>query len=110
MIDVGVCQKNACDWTVAWRVESGVQFRRAFALLRQIRRGVDQEPLPGSFGADRDARLRLQLDFPGARSDAVGACTVPLWQAAAGRAAENMDANQPEFSESLISFDQTAPA
>jgi hypothetical protein len=33
-----------------------------------------------------------------------------LWQAAARCAAENMDANQPEFSKPLIPFDQTAPA
>src|ERR1700758_3278020 len=101
MIDVGVCQKNACDWRVAWRVWSRLQLRHAFDLPGQIRRGVDQEPLPRSFGADRNARLHLRRDFPAARSDAVGACTVPLWQPAARRAAENMDADQPEFPKSL---------
>ena len=60
--------------------------------------------------ADSDARLRLRRDFPDARSDAVSACAIPLRQAAARRAAENMDANQPEFPKSLILFDQTAPA
>ena len=87
-----------------------LQLRDAFDLHRQIRRCVDQEPLPGSFGANGDTRLRLRRNFSGSSSDTVGACAVPLWQAAARCAAENMDANQPESSKSLIPFDQTAPA
>jgi len=45
--------------------------------------------------ADDDARLRLRCNLSGTRSRAVRAGTVPLWQAATGCAAENMDANQP---------------
>ena len=89
-----------------------LQLRHAFDLPRQIRRCVDQEPALKIFrvAADGNARLRLRCDFPAACSDAVGACAVPLWQAAARCAAENMDANQPESSKPLIPFDQTAPA
>ncbi len=89
-----------------------LQSRHTFDLPRQIRRSVDQEPAPKAFGvsADSDARLRLRCDFSDARSDTVSACAIPLRQAAARCAAENMDANQPEFSKPLIPFDQTAPA
>jgi len=45
--------------------------------------------------ADGDARLRPRRNLSGPRSGAVRAGTVPLWQAATGCAAENMDANQP---------------
>jgi hypothetical protein len=47
--------------------------------------------------AGSDARLRLRRDFSDARSDTVSACAIPLRQASARCAAENMDANQPEF-------------
>lgn len=47
--------------------------------------------------ADGDARLRLRRNLSGTRSRAVRAGTVPLWQAAAGGAAKNMNANQPGF-------------
>ncbi len=89
-----------------------LQSLHTFDLPRQIRRGVDQEPVLQAFRvyADSDARLRLRRDFSAARSDTVSASAIPLRQAAARCAAENMDANQPEFPKSLILFDQTAPA
>jgi len=87
-----------------------LQSRHAFDLARQIGRSVDQEPVAFRVSADSDARLRLRRDFSAACSDTVGACAIPLRQAAARRAAENMDANQPQVPKSLIPFDQIAPA
>jgi len=97
MIDVGICQKNACDWSVAWRVRMWLQGSLAFNLPGQIRRSVNQEPAPKVFGiaADSDARLCLRRNFSRARGDTICTGTVPLRQAAAGCAAENVDANQP---------------
>jgi hypothetical protein len=54
--------------------------------------------------------LRLRINFSRARCDAVHTGAIPLRQAAAGRAAEDMNPNQPEFRNALIPFDQTAPA
>ena len=98
MIDVGVSQKNGCNRTVAGRVAARLQLRRVFDLARQIRRRVDQEPPPFVFRltTDRDAGLRLRSNFARARSGAIRTGTVPLRQTAAGCAAENVDANQPE--------------
>ena len=45
--------------------------------------------------ADGDARLGLRRNLSGTRSRTVRAHTIPLWQAAAGCAAQNMNANQP---------------
>ena len=89
MIDVGICQKNACNWSVAWRITARLQPRHAFDLPGQIRRRVNQEPAVKTFGVatDSDARLRLRRNLSGTRSRAVRAGTVPLWQAAAGCAA-----------------------
>jgi len=42
--------------------------------------------------------LRLRINFSRARCDAVYTGTVPLRQATAGRAAEDMDPNQPNLS------------
>src|SRR6266516_7601729 len=99
MLDVGVGQKNSYYRTVAQRVAPGLQLRHSFNLSRQIRRCVDQEPaLTGSrVTSDSDAGLRLRDNFPRARGDAVRTGTVPLRQATAGRAAENMNANQPKL-------------
>ena len=101
MIDVGVSQKNGSTRSVAG---SGhfrtvrLQLRHVFDLARQIRRRVDQEPPPLVFRltTDRDAGLRLPSNFARARSGAIRTGTVPLRQTAAGCAAENVDANQPE--------------
>ena len=100
MIDIGIGQKNACDRSVAEWSGARLQSRRAFDLSGQIRRRVDQPPALKFFrvGADRDARLRLRFNFSRARRGAVGTRTIPLRQAAAGCAAENMDPNQPKFS------------
>src|SRR5882762_4761268 len=97
MVDVGIRQKNACNWSVAWRITARLQPWHAFDLPGQIRRCVNQEPAVKTFGvaADGDARLRLRCNLSGTRSRAVRAGTVPLWQAATGCAAENMNANQP---------------
>lgn len=97
MIDVGICQKNSCNWSVAGRITARLQPGHVFDLPGQIRRRVNQEPAVKTFGvaADGDARLRLGRNLSDTRSRAVRAGTVPLWQAAAGSAAENMNANQP---------------
>jgi hypothetical protein len=99
MIDVRICQKNSRDRTVPRRVAPGVQLRHPFDLSRQIRRCIDEEPaLNGSrVTSDSDAGLRLRGNFPRARGDAVRTGTVPLRQATAGCAAENMNANQPKL-------------
>src|SRR2546427_6389924 len=103
MIDIGVCQKNACDRTVTRRVAARLQLWRVFDLSRKIGRSVDEKPSL-SVASDRDARLCLRCNFSAARSDAVRARTVPLRQATARRAPENTDTNQ------LIPLDHTAPA
>ncbi len=99
MVDVGICQKNACDRSVARRVAAGLQLRHAFDLPGQIGRCVDQEIASNGFrvAADRGTRLRLRRNFPRPSSHAVRTGTVPLRQTATGRAAEDMYANQPEF-------------
>ena len=100
MIDVGICQKETCDWAIAWRISTRLQPRHAFDLPGQIGRRVNQKPAVKTFGvaADGDARLRLRCNLSRARSCAVRAGTIPLRQAAAGRAAEDMDPNQPNLS------------
>jgi hypothetical protein len=61
--------------------------------------------------ADGDAGLCLRRNFSGTRSGAIWAGTIPLWQTAAGCAAENVNANQPGiFGVRQSTFDQTAPA
>ena len=76
-----------------------MQLRHTFDLPRQIRRCVDQKKTSIGFGvgADGDAGLRPRRNLSCARGDAVGTGTVPLRQATTGCAAENMDADQPEF-------------
>ena len=96
MIEVGVCQKNACDRTVAQGIKAGLQLWCVFDLPTKIRRCVDQEPTR-VVAADHDAGLRLRSNFPRPRGEAIHAGTVPLRQATAGCAAKNMDANQPEL-------------
>ena len=102
MIDVGIRQKNSGNRSVA---RSGscriirLQLRHGFDLPGQIGRRVDQETASRGFrvAADPDAGLRLRDNFPAARGDAVRTGTIPLGQTAAGRAAENVDPNQPAF-------------
>jgi hypothetical protein len=93
MIQIGIGEQNARDRAVAQGVGSGLQLRKAFYLSRQVRRSVDQEPA-STVAADGDARLRLWRNLSVARRDAVRAGTIPLRQAAAGRAPENTDANR----------------
>jgi len=93
MIQIGIGEKNARDRAVAQRVALRLQLRTAFYLSRQVRRSVDQEPA-FIVAADGDARLRLRRNPSVARGDAVRAGTIPLRQAAAGRAPENTDANR----------------
>ncbi len=89
MIYVAICQKNACNWSVAWRITARLQPRHIFDLPGQIRRRVNQKPAVKTLGvaADGDARLRLRRNLSGTRSRAVRAGTIPLGQAAAGCAA-----------------------
>jgi hypothetical protein len=93
MIQIGIGEKNARDRAVAHRVAPRLQLPTAFYLSRQVRRSVDQEP-PSIVAADGNARLRLRRNLSVARGDAVRAGTIPLRQAAAGRAPENTDANR----------------
>ena len=89
MVDVGICQKNACNWSVAWGITARLQSRHAFDLPGQIRRRVDQKPAVKAFraAADGDAGLRLWRNLSSTRSRTIRTGTVPLWQAAAGCAA-----------------------
>ena len=48
---------------------------------------------------DGDAGLGLRRNLSAARGDAVRARTIPLRETASGCAAENVDPNQPGFSE-----------
>ena len=95
MIQIGIGEKNARDRAVAQpRMLSGrLQLRSAFYLSGQVRRSVDQEPA-SIVAANGDARLRLRRNLSVARGDAVRAGTIPLRQAATGRAPENTDANR----------------
>jgi len=93
MIQIGIGEKNTRDRAVAHRVAPRLQLRTAFYLSRQVRRSVDQEPA-SIIAANGDARLRLRRNPSVARGDAVRAGTIPLRQAAAGRAPENTDANR----------------
>ena len=92
MIQIGVGEKNARNRAVAWRVAARLQLRSGFDLPRKVRRRVDQEPAL-SVGGNRDARLRLRRDFTAPGRQAIGACAIPLRQAAARRAPENSEAN-----------------
>src|ERR1700733_11010007 len=95
MIEVGIGQKDTRDWTITGGILSRLELRRAFDLSRQIWRGIDQEPAFGTIGAGKgDARLRLRGNFPGTSGDAICTGTVPLWEAAAGCAPKNTDANR----------------
>src|SRR5262249_2973276 len=96
-IDVGICQKNARDGSVAWRITPRLQPRHTFDLPGKIRGRVDQKPTVKTFriATDGDAGLRLWRKLAATRSRAVRTSTIPLWQAAAGCAAKNVDANQP---------------
>jgi len=89
MVNVGICQKNACNWTVAWQIAARLQPRHAFNLPGQIRRRVDQKPAVKTFrvAADGNTGLRLWRNLSGTRSSTIRAGTVPLWQAATGCAA-----------------------
>src|SRR4030095_6151551 len=100
MIDVGICQKNACNGSVARRITARLQPRHAFDLPGQIRRGVDQKPAVKTFGvaADNDARLRLWRNLSTTRGCAVRAGTIPLWQATPRRAVLDIGAEQPRES------------
>ena len=93
MIQIGIGEKNARDRAVAQRVASRLQLRTAFYLSRQVRRSIDQEPA-SIVAADGDARLRLWRNPTAPGREAVGACAIPLRQAAAGCAPENTDANR----------------
>jgi hypothetical protein len=102
MIDVGVREENAGDWTVARRNAPRLQFRRTLDLPRQVGRSIDQEPAPKAFGVagNRDTRLRLRRNCSGARGAAVRADTIPLRKATPGRTSENTDANRSTLARS----------
>ena len=93
MIEIGIGEKNARNRAVARRVTSRLQFRTAFDLSRKVRRSIDQEPAL-IVDANRDARLRLRRNPAAPGRDAIGACAIPLRQAAARRAPENPEANR----------------
>ena len=93
MIQICIGEKNTRDRAVAQCVISRLQLRTAFYLSRQVRRTIDQEPA-SIIAANGDARLRLRRNLSIARGDAVRAGTIPLRQAAAGRAPEDTDANR----------------
>ena len=76
---------------------------RAFNLPWQIRRSVDEEPVL-IVRANSNAGLCLWRNLAVARRSAVRAQTVPLRQSAAGRAAQNADADQSD------ALNQIAPA
>jgi len=103
MVEIGICQKNACNRAVAQRSRLRLQRRRAFNLPWQIRRGVDEEPAL-IVRANSNAGLCLWRNLAVARRSAVRAETVPLRQSAAGRAAQNADADQS------AALNQIAPA
>jgi hypothetical protein len=99
MIKIRVGQKNTCNRRVARSIPTRLQLRSGFDLPGQVRGSVNQPPVLKFFraGTERDARLRLRSNFSRARCNAVYTGTVPLRQAAAGRAAEDMDPKQPNL-------------
>ena len=78
---------------------SELVFGSALDLGAQVGRSPEQKPML-RISADRELRLsaRFAVEGPGPQRAAIGAGTIPLRQGAAGRAAENMDTNQPKFS------------
>jgi hypothetical protein len=54
MIDVGIRQKNTCNWSVAWRITARLQPGHTFDLPVQIGRRVDQKPAVKTFGVPTD--------------------------------------------------------
>jgi hypothetical protein len=89
VIDVGICEKNTGNRSIARRITPWLQPWHTFDLPIQIGRRVDEKPTVETFGvaADGDARLCLRRNLSGTRGCAVRTGTVPLWQAAAGCAA-----------------------
>jgi hypothetical protein len=95
MIQIGIGEKNACDWAVSQPriLSERLQFRSAFYLSRQVRRSIDQERAL-RVGTSPNARLRLRRNPTAPGREAVGTRAIPLRQAAARRAPENPKANR----------------
>jgi hypothetical protein len=95
MIQIGISEKNACDWAVSQpRMPSErLQFRSAFYLSRQVRRSIDQEPAL-IVDTSPNARLRLRRDPTAPGRETVGTRAIPLRQATARRTPENPKANR----------------
>jgi hypothetical protein len=95
MIQIGIGEKNACDWAVSQPriLSERLQFRSAFYLLRQVGRSIDQERAL-IVGTSPNARLRLRRNPAAPGREAVGTRAIPLWQATARRTPENPKANR----------------
>jgi len=95
MIQIGIGEKNACDWAVSQSrmLSERLQFRSAFYLSRQVRRSIDQERAL-IVGTSPNARLRLRRNPTAPGPEAVGTRTIPLRQATARRTPENPKANR----------------
>jgi hypothetical protein len=95
MIQIGIGEKNACDWAVSQSriLSERLQFRSAFYLSRQVRRSIDQERAL-IVGTSPNARLRLRRNPAAPGREAVGTRAIPLRQATARRTPENPKANR----------------
>ena len=82
VVHVGAGEKDGGDGRIARRTGMWRQFRICARLDGQIRRGIDQEPIPGAI-ADGDGRLSLRWDVTVSGLLAIGAGAVPLRQASA---------------------------
>src|ERR1700688_4745412 len=70
----------------------GMKLRCRDQLLAQIGRGIDQIPVI-AVGADRDRSLRTpEFGMFGSRQPANRTSTIPLWNPATGRGAQDDDA------------------
>jgi hypothetical protein len=95
MIQIGIGEKNACDWTVSQSpiLSERLQFRSAFYLSRQVRRSIDQERTL-IVGTSPNARLCLRRNPTAPDREAVGTRAIPLRQTTARRTPENPKANR----------------
>jgi hypothetical protein len=95
MIQIGIGEKNACDWAVSQSriLSERLQFRSAFYLSRQVRRSIDQERAL-MVDTSPNARLCLRRNPTAPGREAVGTRAIPLRQATARRTPENPKANR----------------
>src|SRR4030081_3368561 len=95
MIQIGIGEKNACDWAVSQSriLSERLQFRSAFYLSRQVRRSIDQERAL-MVDTSPNARLCLRRNPNAPGREAIGTRAIPRGQSTSRRTRENPKANR----------------